>query len=82
MNAVLKHSGFHRGRCVQVENTGSNLEENTGISQIKELSIVNWAIMMCTFLFCLYVRPRYANKQKSAENFPCGLLKTIGFEGV
>ena len=50
MNAVLKHSGLPRSRCFQIENTGSKLEENTGISQIMELSVVNWAIMMCTFL--------------------------------
>ena len=50
MYAVLKHSGFPRRRCFQIENTGSQLEENTGISQITELSIVNWAIMMCTSL--------------------------------
>ena len=52
MNAVLKHSGFSRSRCFQIENTGSKLEENTGISQVKELSIVNWDIMVCTcFIF-------------------------------
>ena len=49
MNAVLKHSGFARSLCFQVKNTGSKLEENTGIRQITELSIVNWAIMMYTF---------------------------------
>ena len=38
-----------RSRCFQMENTGSKLEENVGISQITELSIVNWAIVMCTF---------------------------------
>ena len=50
MNAVLKHSGFPRRRCFQIENTGSQLEGNTGIRQVMELSIVNWAIIMCTFL--------------------------------
>ena len=77
MNALLKHSGFPRSRCFQIENTGSKLEENTGISQITEISIVNWAIMMCTFYFCSHVWPRNANKKNSAENFPCGLLNTI-----
>ena len=78
MNAVLKHSGFPSSRCFQVENTGSKLEENTGISQIKKLLIVNWVIMMSTFfIFCSRIWPRNANKKKSAENFPCGLSKTI-----
>ena len=49
MNAVLKHSGLPRSRF-QIENTGSKLEENIGIRQIMELSIVNWTIMMCTSL--------------------------------
>ena len=49
LNAVLKHSGFPRSRCFQIQNTGSKLRENTGISQITELSIVNWAIIMCAF---------------------------------
>ena len=39
-----------RSRCFQIENTVSKLEEYTGISQITELSIVNWAIIICTFL--------------------------------
>ena len=50
MNAVLNHSGFPRSRCFQIENTGSKLEENTRISQITELSIVNCAIIKRTFL--------------------------------
>ena len=50
MNAVLKYIGFPRSRCFQIENTASKLEENIGISQIIELLIVNWAIIMCTFL--------------------------------
>ena len=75
MIAVLKHSGFPRSCCFQIENTDSKLEENIGISQITELSIVNWAIIMCTFFdFCSLVWPRNADKKKSAENFPCGLL--------
>ena len=49
MMAVLKRSGFPRSRCFQIENTGSKLDKNLGISQIRKLSIVNWAIMMCTF---------------------------------
>ena len=49
MNAVLKHSGIPRRRCFQIENTSSKLEENTGLSQITELSIVNWTIMMGIF---------------------------------
>ena len=53
MIAILKHSGFPRIRCFQTENTGSKLKENTGINQITELSIVNWAIMMCNFSFLL-----------------------------
>ena len=32
-----------------IDNAGSKLEENTGISQITALSIVNWVIMMCYF---------------------------------
>ena len=39
-----------RSRCFQIANTGSKLEESTGISQRPELSIVNWAFMMCTSL--------------------------------
>ena len=66
MNAVLKHSGFPRRRCFQIENTGSKLDDNTGISQKTELPIVNWAII---------VWPRNANKKKFTENYPCGLLK-------
>ena len=54
MNAVLKHSGFPKSRCFQIENTGLKLEENTGISQITELSIVNWAIIMCILLIFTY----------------------------
>ena len=50
INAVLKHIGFSRSRCVQIENTGSKPEETTRISQFKDLSIVNWAIIKCTFL--------------------------------
>jgi len=50
MIAVQKHSGLPRGRCFQGENIGSNLEENVGINKTTELSIVHWAIMMCTFL--------------------------------
>ena len=49
MNAVLKHRGLARGRCFQVENTSSKLGENVGLTQIMELSIVNWTIIMCTF---------------------------------
>ena len=55
MNAVPKHSGFPRIRCFQIENNGSKLEENTGISQITELSIVNWDIIMCTFLIFAHI---------------------------
>ena len=54
MHAVLKHFGFRRGRCFQIKNTGSKFEENTGISPITELSIVTWAIIMCTFLIFGY----------------------------
>ena len=82
MIAVLKHNGFPKSCCFQIENTGSKLEDNTGMSQITELSIVNWAILMCTlFDFCSHVWLRNANKMKSkcADNFPCGLLKTLGF---
>ena len=50
MIAVLKHIGFPRFCCFQIKNTGSKLEENVGIIQIMEISIVNWAIIMCTFL--------------------------------
>ena len=64
INAVLKHSGLPRSRCLQIENTDSKLEEKTGISQITELSIVNWAIMMCTFLFLL---TRLATERKQEE---------------
>ena len=39
-----------RSRCFQIENTGSKREENIGISQITELSIVTWAIIICTSL--------------------------------
>ena len=49
MNAVLKHRGLPRSRRFQVENTGSKLGENVGITQIMELLIVNWTIVMCTF---------------------------------
>ena len=31
--------------------------------------------------FCSHVWLRNVSKKKSAENFPCGLLKTIGFAG-
>ena len=48
--AVLKHSTLPRSCCFQVKNTGSKLEENIGISQVMELSKVNWAIIMCAFL--------------------------------
>ena len=82
MIAVLKHSRFPRSSCFQTENTGSKLEENVGISQITELSTINWAIIMCTsFDFCSQFWPRNANEKKSVENFLCGLLKTIGFAG-
>ena len=64
MNTVLKHSGFPRSRCFQIENTGSKLDENTGIIQITELSIVSWAIIMCTFLFLLI---RFATERKQEE---------------
>ena len=50
MNAVLRHSGLPWSRGFQIENTGPKLEEDIGISQIMELSIVSWAIIMCTFL--------------------------------
>ena len=50
MNAVMKHSALPRSRCLQIEHTGSKLEENIGTNQMTELSIVNWAIIMCTFL--------------------------------
>ena len=49
MNAVLKHIGLPRSRCFQVENTDSKLGENVGTTQIMELLIVNWTIIMCTF---------------------------------
>ena len=41
---------FAKESFFQIENTGSKLEENVRICQIMELSIGNWAIMMCTFL--------------------------------
>ena len=44
--ALLKHSGLPRNCCFQTKNTGSKLNENAGISQITELSTVNWAIIM------------------------------------
>ena len=50
MIVVLKHSGFPRSCCFQIENTVSKLEENIEIKQITELSIVNWVIIMCAFL--------------------------------
>ena len=50
MNAVLMHSGIPRSCCFQIENTGSKIEENSGIRQITGLSVVNWAIIMYTFL--------------------------------
>ena len=82
MNVVLKHRGLPKSRCFQVENTSSKLGENVGITKIMELSIVNWTSIMCTFLdFCSQIWLRNVNKKKSAENFPCGLLKTIGFAG-
>ena len=34
----------------QIENTVSKLEEDVGIRQITEISTVNWAIIICTFL--------------------------------
>ena len=36
-------------RCFQIENPGSKLEENMGISQITKLSIVIWDNIICTF---------------------------------
>ena len=52
MNAVLKRCALPKSRCFQIENTGSKLEENAGISQITKSSIVNWAIIMCSsFIF-------------------------------
>ena len=51
-------------RCFQIKNTGSKLEENIGISQTTELSIVNWAIVMCTFSFFL---TRLATERKQEE---------------
>ena len=50
MIAVPKHNGLPRSSRCQIENTGSKLEETVGIIQITELSIVNWAIILCTFL--------------------------------
>ena len=50
LDAVLKRSAMPRSLCYQIENTGSRLEENVGISQIMELSIANRAIIICTFL--------------------------------
>ena len=67
MKAVLKHSGFPRSLCFHIENTGSKLEGSTGISQIAELSIVNWAIMMFTFLTLAHTFGQ------GTENFPSGL---------
>ena len=67
MNAVLKHSGFPRSLCFHIENTGSKLEGSTGISQIAELSIVKWAIIMCTFLIFAHTFGH------GTENFPSGL---------
>ena len=77
MNAVLKHNGFPGSRCFQIENTGSKLKENTGISQITELSIVNWTIVICTFLFLL---TRLATERKQEEicrEFSLRLMKII-----
>ena len=54
MNAILKLRRFPRSRCFQIGNTGSKLEENIGISQITQLSIVNWAIIMCNVLIFAY----------------------------
>ena len=69
-------------RRLQMENIVSKLEGNIGKSQRTKSSTVNWAIMMCTFLiFCSHVWPWNANKKNPAENFPCGLLKTIGYAG-
>ena len=64
MIAVLTHSGFPWSRCFQIEKTGSKLEENLGISQRTELSIINWAILMCTFLFLL---TRLVTERKQEE---------------
>ena len=64
MNVVLKHSGFAKSRCFQVENTGSKLEENTGIRQITELSVINWAIIICKLLF---LPTRLAKERKQEE---------------
>ena len=49
MNVVQKHSALPRSPCFQVENTGSKLEGNVGISRVMVLSIVDWTIIMCTF---------------------------------
>lgn len=53
MNAVLKRCALPKSRCFQIENTGSKLEENIGISQITEVSIVNWAIITRNFSILL-----------------------------
>ena len=80
--AVLKHSGFPRSRCFQIENSGSKLEENIGMNQITEFFKISFVYYHVHFFdFCSHVWSRNANKKKSAENFPCGLLKAIGFKG-
>ena len=53
MIAVRRHSGIPGSRCFQMENTGSKLEENIGISQITELSVVDWGYYHVYFLFLL-----------------------------
>ena len=65
MNAVLEHSGITRNRCFQIDNTGSKLEEDIGISQITESSIVNWAIIMCTFLIFAHMFDRGTQQRRN-----------------
>ena len=71
MNAVLKQSDFPRSRCFHIENTGSKFKENTGISQIPELSIVNWAIIMRNFLIFAHT---FGHGTQTRRNLPSILL--------
>ena len=64
MNAVLKPRRLPRSRYFQVENTGSKLGENVGITLIMELSIVNCTIVMFTFWILL---TRLATERKQEE---------------
>ena len=56
---ILHHTLVRSNECrteaqwisFQIENAGLKLEENVGISKIMKLSIVNWAIIMCIFIF-------------------------------